>query len=562
MATYRFVLDGRPGEIPLSEPPVSTRQLEEIVRRAAKLPRQTGSSFDWPDDPAKTVKAPAPNPIAGFPAAVPPPPEAPPPTIGEQALQKVGGAAETLGVTPPQSLEDTRSRALEMGKRGVLPTAGGIIGAAAGAAVGGPSVLGVPAGVIAGEALGSATGEAINQFLGLAGKNPEEVFLAMAAPVAGRAVSAAGQFAAKQLMKHTAGGKAALHQAGAVEAEHATDFIPRGQAAPIYRMLDDAIETIRKDPRVTMPQVQVSEATKTTRELLMRELQKLPITRDNETAGKLLQTLQILDNSMLRGGMSLDKFVEQMPALREAIAATRPGYGKQVYATHHGALKKLESAFLADMDVAIAKAEQAAQAQMGGMPGVRALAGQVAPGAPVKTAQTIFTGEYLKNLKTAVRLYRLESGATALEEHIVNKGMHLRAGDNLLELKPGKVTERLRTDDYLRESLGPENTAKLDEFFERLAKIPQLEPAKGQQFGSGMGLRRMSVGFLVGGWKGAVGMELGAYMLSRISLTDSGRRFLLRLFTHGVTLDAPRMAAMSNFLRAQAAPGRAEETVE
>lgn len=439
----------------------------------------------------------------------------PKPTTFEEFDQAALAAASAKAPAASPSPAPELTFAQKLVRHGALPTIGSVLGGVAGGAIAAPTIAGVPAGVVAGEMAGGAAGEGLNQLLGITEPSAGQIGLAAAGGPVGRAVGGLVRRGAAEFGKLLPGASVPL-QAEAV----ATARTIAGRYGPAQRseILFDQLDKL--NPRVKMD---------ATRQAVIDLLEKEVAIPEGLKSEKLIPSLRgLLDEINSYGGdVPFATFRGSMTRVGQRTGSVEGLEANEL----RGAFKYLTAALEKDLEFA---------AKQGGKAG---LAGRL--------------------LQEANKTYRQEKGVERLTEYIessVNKGR----GDLLESFNPSRAINKIKEDEYLRESFDPGVMDEVVAALKRLKGMPSLPPPSGDApIGSGRVNLRLAVGGAAGSllgnpWAGAAIAGGGSAVIAKALQTDVGRRALVRLVDPKTGfLDHRGMAALAQLVSGvRAVPGR------
>src|SRR3990167_7387498 len=155
-----------------------------------------------------------------------------------------GGRSEAMLRNPPtSSTGEVMSKVGEFAKKSALPTAGGLIGGAAG------TLAGPGWGNVIGAGLGGAAGEALNQYFGITEPSATDIAISAVAPVGFRGAAQAAK-SAKPLLKAVPGVSDVLKQPVVQQMkELPAKFLPAQSSRELYAELASQPEAMVKFPK-------------------------------------------------------------------------------------------------------------------------------------------------------------------------------------------------------------------------------------------------------------------------------------------------------------------------
>lgn len=475
------------------------------------------------------------------------------PTRTVDAAMTVGGPTPVEQGAPPGLLRRAGRFIVEEAPKAILPTAGGILGAAAGGAITSPTVAGVPAGILAGEVAGSVAGEKLNQMLGITEPSNVSLALAGAAGPAGRALGGAAGAAYRGLATRAPGAAAALAEIGESIANKIPAIIrPKVSSADLYAQVE------RFNPTIDLTATRAAAKSLAGKEDVLAEIApslKSTLIKgtaesiESATAGSTKTVTSPILNAQ---GNPITTTVTTKPtgeASFQAVRAALKRVGEKINELKpvggegggegYGAMKKLYAALQEDLENAAASGPMATQAR-----------------AALKAANATFAKE-----KTADELadFITKSGLTTV-----------KSGDEMItRVNPARIADFIRENTELFSKVPAGEMAEIKSTLTKLAKIPTPPPPTGVQHGSGPMLRQaLGGGALAGASTGyALGdpvmgiaagqavtgiMALAPAIIARATMSPAGRAHLVKLLTekHGV-LDHQALAVLAQVVRSE-----------
>ena len=396
-------------------------------------------------------------------------------------------------------------------KPAVLPTAGGIAGAAFGGGVGTPFGMTVP-GSIAGASIGSALGEAGNQALGITDPSLGDIGLAAAIPAAVGTVSAG----VRALMPFARAGKAAATLNALAPDEAAArvgKLAPKVPAAALFKQATEARVTIPMNRTLHMLDDMLDDLTN-----VSGGVQKA----NSQVIGYLKGLKAKLTTSP--GGLTPLALQRELEGAGNVVKSVNARGG-----TGSGAIKQSFKAMIDDLDDAAKMANPALPA-----------------------AQT---------LVQARNAFKRESVLSEIGDAITDATKNLRGQGELVQFNANAVLKSISKNRFYTQALSASERGEIEGLLKLLNKIPALRPGAGAQFGSGrlLGALRMSafgggVGAAVGGSAGgAAGAAIGVIAppivefgrnVSVAMQMQTGRALLKELLTQSKGVATPQVASI------------------
>ena len=396
-------------------------------------------------------------------------------------------------------------------KPAVLPTVGGIAGAAFGGGIGTPFGMTVPGG-IAGGAVGSMLGEAGNEAMGITEPSWGQIGLAGGIPLAVGAgaagLRALAPFAtagrAAQVLNALAPEEAAGKLAAMAPKVNASSLFKQATAAqvtiPMNRTalkLEDMIDELSDvSSGVKRANSQVLNYIKGLREKIATSpggLTPLALQRELEGAGNVVKSVNV------KGG------------------------------TGSGSIKQVFKSMVNDLD-------DAAKMANPGLPG----------------AQTLLA---------ARDAFKRESVVKEIGEAITDATKNLRGQGDFVQFNSNQVLKDLGKNRFYTDALSATERGEVESLLKLLNKIPALRPGAGSQFGSGrvQEMLRMSAigggaGALAGGGPGAAAgaaigivippmLEFGKNVATAMQM-QTGRALMKELLTQSKGVATPQVASI------------------
>lgn len=450
---------------------------------------------------------------------------------------------------PPGILRRSGQFLLQEAPKAILPTAGGLLGAAAGGLVTSPTVAGVPAGILAGEMAGAAAGEKLNQYFGITEPSNLSVLAAGATAPVGRAIGGAVGAGYRAIAPRLPGVSAVMQEIGEATVNKIPAIIrPKVSSADLYQQVE------RFNPKIDLSATRAAAKELAGREDLLTEvapslksslLKGTAESIESATAGTTKTVTSPILNAQ---GQPITTTVVTKPtgeASFQAVRATLKRVGAKIDELSRtggeglGGMKKLYAALSDDLETAAAQGSMPAEARAA--------------------------------LKAANATFAKEKTADELANFITTQGLTtVKSGDQIITRpNPAKIADFIRENAELFSKVPPAEMAEIKGTLAKLAKIPTPPPPTGVQHGSGPMLRQaLGGGALAGGATGyatgdpltglAVGQAvtgiaaLAPAIIARATMSNRGRAHLLKLLedNHGF-LDHKALAALAQVVRSE-----------
>ena len=396
-------------------------------------------------------------------------------------------------------------------KSAVLPTAGGVAGAAFGGGVGTPFGMTIPGGVIGG-GVGSGLGEAANQLLGITPPSLGEIGKATAIPMA----VGAGGAGLRTLAPFTTAGKAAqtLNALAPEEAAaRVATLTPKIPSSALFKQATESQVHVPMNRTVHAIDNMLDDLTN-----VSSGVQKA----NSQVIGYLKGLKNLLGTSV--HGLSPLRLQRELEGAGHVIKSvqTKGGSGS-------GAIKKTFDAMVKDLDDAARLANPA-------QPGARALL-------------------------AARDAFKKESVLKELGESIESATKALRGQGEMVQFNANAVLKDISKNRFYQDALSAMERTEIESLLKMLNKIPALRPGAGAQFGSGrvqemllMSAAGGGMGAMTGGGPGAaIGAAVGASMPSLLEFGQNvstalqmktGRALMKELLTQSKGIATPQVASV------------------
>lgn len=403
-------------------------------------------------------------------------------------------------------------------KPAVLPTVGGIAGAAFGGGLGTPFGMTVPGGIIGG-GIGSALGEAGNQALGITEPSMTQIGLAGAIPMA---VGAAGAGLRALAPFATAGRAAQTLNALAPEeaASQVGSMLPKVSASSLFKQAAASQVSIPMNKTMQVLETHLDDLTN-----VSTGVQKA----NSQVIGYLKGIKNLLQTNPL--GLSPTALQRELEGAGNVIKSVNVKGG-----TGSGAIKQTFKAMIGDLDEAASRANPK-------MPG----------------AQT---------LMAARDAFKKESVVKEIGQAIEDATKHLRGQGEFVQFNSNQVLKAVAKNPFYEKALSATERGEVESLLKLLNKIPALQPGAGAQFGSGriqQMLRMSAVGGGAGAYAGggpgaAIGaaagaaippvLEFGKNVATALQMS-TGRALMKELLTQSKGVATPQvMSVIAAYARA------------
>jgi hypothetical protein len=396
-------------------------------------------------------------------------------------------------------------------KPAVLPTVGGIAGAALGGGIGTPFGMTVPGG-IAGGALGSMAGEAGNQALGITEPSLSQIGLAGAVPLAVGGVAAGlrtlAPFATSGRAAQVLNALAPEEAAGRVGA-----MLPKVPASSLFKQAAAAQVTIPMNRTLHMLDNMLDEMANVSSGLKRANSQAIGYIKGLKN---LLQTNP--------NGLSPTALQRELEGVGKVVKSIKTKGG-----TGSGEIQQTFKAMVNDLD-------DAAKMANPGLPG----------------AQTLIA---------ARDAFKRESVVKELGEAITDATKNLRGQGDFVQFNANAVLKSIAKNPFYEKAFSATEKGEVESLLKLLNKIPALRPGAGAQFGSGIISQMLAgsavgagIGGLAGGREGAVTGAAAGFALGPIAAfgrnvsvalqMSTGRALMKELLTQSKGVATPQVASI------------------
>lgn len=396
-------------------------------------------------------------------------------------------------------------------KPAVLPTGGGIAGAALGGGIGTPFGMTVPGSVIGG-GIGSGLGEAANQLLGITEPSLSEIGKATMIPMAIGGATAA----LRPLMPFMGAGKAAQTLNALAPEEAASKvgaMLPKVPASSLFKQAAAAQVTIPMNRTLHSIDNLLDDLTN-----VSTGVQKA----NSQVIGYLKGIKNLLGTSPQ--GLSPTALQRELEGAGNVIKSVNTKGG-----TGSGAIKQAFKAMVNDLD-------DAAKMANPGLPG----------------AQTLIA---------ARDAFKKESVVKEIGDAITDATKSLRGQGDLVQFNANAVLKLVAKNPFYQKALSASERGEVESLLKLLNKIPALRPGAGAQFGSGRTAQMLASataggagGFAAGGPMGgaigtAAGMaippiaEFGRNVATALQMS-TGRALMKELLTQSKGVATPQVASI------------------